>query len=119
MTIPKFKFKDQGTEKVLPDLPWGVVKKCFQLYLIALMQALWKLHELYAQNGYGSIKVTTAVKNANDAVWANWIEMTHQKAKGDKLCASVQLCYYDDDFKVWEESTPDLPQPGDKHKASD
>ena len=64
--MPAICYKEGATEKALPDLDWGVVKPRFQPYLVALMQALCKMHALYARNEYGLQGLSISLGAGND-----------------------------------------------------
>ncbi len=104
-TMPTIYYREGGTEKTMPALKWGTVKPRFQPYLVAIMQVLWKLRALYTENEYGLQGLAWSVGRGNDNKWTNCTGLPHQTPKGDKLPQSVQNCYYENRFEVYQRVT--------------
>ncbi len=86
----------------MPALEWGDIKPRFQPYLVAIMQVLCKVWALYAKNEYGFQACAYMVHTGNDNKWANCTGLPHQMPRGAKLPQSVQNCYYEDGFTVYQ-----------------
>ncbi len=103
--IPRFKFRGpNGEEKCVDALVWGSINPCFHRYDITVLQALWKLHQLYAINNYGDYLVSNNVETTNNNVWNNCVQVLHHTDRAKALDASVQDVFFDDGFKVWKEA---------------
>ena len=101
-TMPVIFYHEGGTEKAVPALNWGTVKPRFQPYLVAIMQVMCKLHGLYAENNYGLQGLAWSVGRGNDNKWTNCTGLPHQMPRGNTLPQSVQNCYYEAGFKVYQ-----------------
>ncbi len=104
-TMPAIVYCEGGTEKALPALKWGAVQTRFQPYLVAIMQAVCKLRALYAENEYGLQGLAWSVGMGNDNKWSNCTGLPHQMPRGNTLPQSVQNCYYDSGFEVYQKVT--------------
>ena len=103
--IPHFKFRGpNGEEKFVDALVWGDVNPRFHSYVIAVMQALCKLRQLYAINGYGSYLVSNNVETTNNNVWTCCVQVPHCTDCAQVLDASVQDVFFDNRFKVWNKA---------------
>ncbi len=100
--MPTICYLEGGTKKAVPALVWGGIKPRFQPYLVAIMQVLCKVRALYAKNKYGLQALSYVVSTGNDSKWANCTGLPHQMPKGAKLPQSVQNCYYEDGFTVYQ-----------------
>ncbi len=84
--IPIFQFKDDaGTVQDVHPLGWGTVANCFHSYMIAVMQALWKLQVLYAENDYSALSRANNMKCSNNCMWANSTLVPHCTTHAKKL----------------------------------
>ncbi len=101
-TMPAIFYREGGTEKAMPALNWGTVKPRFQPYLVAIMQVMCKLRALYAENDYGLQGLAWSVGRGNDNKWTNCTGLPHQMPRGNTLPQSVQNCYYEAGFKVYQ-----------------
>ena len=102
---PRFKFRGpNGEEKYVDALAWGDIHPCFHSFVIAVIQALTKLRQLYAINEYGTYAVSNNVELMNNHVWMNIVPLPHCTDHPDELDASVQGVFFDSEFKVWEEA---------------
>ncbi len=71
-----FKFRGpNGEEKFVDALVWGNINPCFHSYVIAVMQALCKLWQLYTINGYCS--VSTSVKPASINLQISYADLVY------------------------------------------
>ncbi len=103
--ILHFKFRGlAGEEKFVDALVWGDVNPRFHSYVIAVMQALCKLRQLYAINGYGSYLISNNVETTNNQVWTCCVQVPHRADHAQALDASVQDVFFDDQFKVWNKA---------------
>ncbi len=100
--MPAICYREGGTEKAMPALEWGTVKPRFQPYLVAIIQVLCKLRALYAENEYSLQLRVYMVGKGNDNKWANCTGLLHQTPRGDKLPQSMQNCYYEEGFMVYQ-----------------
>ncbi len=66
------------------------------------MQVLCKLWALYAKNEYGFQARANMMCTGNDNKWANCTGLPHQMPRGAKLPQSVQNCYYEEGFMVYQ-----------------
>ncbi len=102
---PRFKFRGpNGEEKYVDALAWGDIQPWFHSFVIAVLQALRKLHQLYAINEYGTYLVSNNVETTNNNVWMNCVRLPHRTDHPEVLDASVQCVFFDSEFKVWEEA---------------
>ncbi len=85
-------------------LVWGRINPRFHSYVITVLQALWKLRQLYAINEYGNYLVSNNVETMNNNVWKNCVQVPHHTDRAQALDASVQDVFFDARFKVWEEA---------------
>ncbi len=76
----------------------------FHSFVITVIQALTKLHQLYAINEYGTYAVSNNVELMNNHVWMNVVPLPHHTDCPDELDASVQGVFFDSQFKVWDEA---------------
>ncbi len=84
--MPHFQFMvGDGSVKDLPNLLWGDVNNCFQTYVVAVIQVLWKLCMLYEHNNYSEYVMANSLKTSNDKVWGNTTALPHQQPQADKL----------------------------------
>ncbi len=103
--VPHFKFRGPNSEEQYIDaLAWGDIHPCFHSFVIAVIQALTKLSQLYTINEYGTYAVSNNVELMNNHVWTNAVPLPHRTDRPDELNASVQGVYFDSHFKVWEEA---------------
>ncbi len=102
--VPRFTFKGpNGEEKCIDDLAWGDIRPHFHSFVIAVIQALHKLRQLYAVNEYGTHAVSNNVEVTNNHMWTNVVPLPHRTDCPDELDASVQDVFFNSEFKVWEE----------------
>ncbi len=105
--VPRFKFKGPAREEKFVDaLDWGQISTCFHSYVIALLQALWKLCKLYTINGYGTQLVSNNVETVNTNVWNNCVQVLHRTDCSEALDDSVQDVYFDSDFNLGNNPNP-------------
>ncbi len=103
--VLRFKFRGpNGEEKCVDALVWGDINPHFHSYVIAVLQALWKLRQLYAINEYGTEIVSNNVATTNTNVWNNCVQVPHRTDCSEALDASVQAVFFDSQFKVWKEA---------------
>ncbi len=97
--IPRFKFRGpNGEEKFVDALVWGGINPHFHSYVIAVLQALCKLRQLYAINEYGNYLVSNNVETTNNNVWNNCVQVPHCTDHAQVLDASVQDVFFDARF---------------------
>ncbi len=73
--VPRFKFRGPNREeKCIDALVWGDINLRFHSYVVAVLQALWKLHQLYTINEYGTYLVSNNVETTNNNVWNNCVQ---------------------------------------------
>ncbi len=98
--VPTFKFKGlTGEEKSIDSLQWGTIPNRFHSYIIAVLQALWKLCQLYAINDYGSYVKSNNLETVKNSMWTNCVQIAHRTDHPEGLHASVQDVYFDKDFE--------------------
>ena len=103
--VPRFTFRGPNSEeKSIDALAWGDICLRFHSFVIAVIQALHKLRQLYAINKYGTYAVSNNVELTNNHVWTNVVPLLHRTDHPDELDTSVQDVFFDSEFKVWEEA---------------
>ncbi len=103
--VPRFTFRGPNSEEKCVDaLAWGDIHLRFHSFVIAVIQALHKLHQLYTINEYGTYAVSNNMELTNNHVWTNVVPLPHRTDRPDELDASVQDVFFDSEFKVWEEA---------------
>ncbi len=103
--VSRFKFRGpNGEEKYIDALAWGDIRPHFHSFVIAVIQALTKLRQLYAINEYGTYAVSNNVELTNNHMWTNVVPLPHRTDHPHELDASVQGVFFDSEFKVWEEA---------------
>ncbi len=101
--VPRFKFRGpNGEEKCVDALVWGNINLRFHSYVVAVLQALWKLCQLYTINEYGTYLVSNNVETMNNNVWSNCVQVPHRTDRSQVLDTSVQDVFFDAQFKVWK-----------------
>ena len=101
-TMPTIFYREGGTKKAVPALNWGTIKPRFQPYLVAIMQVVCKLCALYAEYDYSLQGLVLSVGRGNDNKWTNCTGLPHQMPRENTLPQSMQNCYYEAGFEVYQ-----------------
>ncbi len=119
--MPAICYREGATEKALPALDWGAVRRRFQPYLVAIMQVLCKLHALYTENEYGLQGLAFMVGEGNDNKWSNCTGLPDQRPRGTNCLTACNVVTTRKDSRCTpetksESASPQEP-PGLTHKV--
>ncbi len=102
--VPTFTFKGPtGADTFMDGLAWGGIRNCFHSYVIAVLQALLKLHQLYTINDYGKHLRSNNVETMNNQMWTNCVQVPHRTDHSKALHPSLQAVFFDKDFEAWKQ----------------